>query len=206
MSGFHDGSGFFPCNGAGFACLVPPEEGPPVSGSEGPNAPGTTANDDAVGTVAWSDTDGAMANGEALVAVVSGGTGVEQSNYLLLTNFGFAIPAGATIDGIVASIDRDGNGQLIGAGAEIRDAVVKLVIGGVVTGNNKAITGSAWPTTETATEYGGVADLWGTTPTAEQINAAGFGIVVSVDFQDFVGQAMQALVDFTSLTVHYTEA
>lgn len=54
--------------------------------------------------------------------------------------------------------------------------IIKLVIGGTVTGNNKS-TSATIPSTLQFVSYGGSADLWGTTPTVAQVNASDFGVV-----------------------------
>ncbi len=71
--------------------------------------PGTMADDATVGTWAWSNpnnaklSDDTYANGDA---VANGGL----SHYLKATNFGFAIPAGAVINGIVVEIEKNQSG------------------------------------------------------------------------------------------------
>jgi len=67
-------------------------------------SPGTLADDAAVGAVAWTN-PGNAASSDNAYAVFST-SGVQQSHYLKATNFGFSIPAGATIDGVAVSIER----------------------------------------------------------------------------------------------------
>lgn len=88
------------------------------------------------------------------------------------TNYGFNIPAGATINGITVQINREGSANTLGLG--VRDSVVKLVKGGTVVGTNKAVTGTTWGTTFSTVTYGGTNDLWGTTWTPSDINSANF--------------------------------
>jgi hypothetical protein len=54
---------------------------------------------------------------------------------------------------------------------------VRLVKGGVISGDNKA-TGSI-TTSDAYYSFGGAADLWGLTLTESDIEASGFGVVVS---------------------------
>ena len=115
------------------------------------------------------------------------------------TNFALNVPAGATITGIQVEIMR------AASGATVVDNVVSLVKGGAITGDNKA-TATAWPippptpNMQTAT-YGGPADLWGTTWTPAEINAADFGVALSARR---TAGSVTASVDYFRVTVTYT--
>ena len=69
--------------------------------SVGPSSATANGNDASVGTVAWSNTAFAMSSDNSYATVADA-----TSNYLTLTNFGFAIPGGSTIDGIEISIEK----------------------------------------------------------------------------------------------------
>ena len=58
-------------------------------------SPGTMANDNAVGTVAWVNPDNAKISNNAYATVNSAQS---TSYYLKATNFGFSIPTGAPIN------------------------------------------------------------------------------------------------------------
>lgn len=69
-------------------------------------------------------------------------------------------------------------------GGVLADLEVRLVVGGVPAGDNKAVPG-AWPTPDAygavpPQVYGGAADSWGLTLTPEIVNAPNFGIAVRV--------------------------
>jgi len=83
----------------GFAVLVS------EAADEGANSPGTMADDATVGTVAWSNPDRAKSLADGNATAVLSSLGV--SHYLKATNFGFSIPTGATIDGILAEINKN---------------------------------------------------------------------------------------------------
>lgn len=119
---------------------------------------------------------------------------------LCAKNLGFSIPAGATINGLTAEIKR----SRTDGGGDARDSVVKLTkSGSAVTGGDKADVVTAWPTSLTYKTYGGVADLWSTTLSVAEVNAATFGVCVSVtDSVD--GDTVN--VDFTRVTITYTPA
>jgi hypothetical protein len=82
--------------------------------------------------------------------------------------------------------------------ADVVDSVVRLLKGGVLVGDNKA-SASTWPGVETVATYGASNDLWGTTWTPAEVNAADFGIALSV-----VVTEGSAQVDHISITVYYT--
>lgn len=137
----------------------------------GPNLAGTGADDSAVGTIAWSSPGNLTAEdgSEAAASVTAGAT----THYLKATNFGFSIPSGDTIDGILVEVKNRAQ-----TASRISDVTVSIVKGGSVVGDNKAF-GTTWPTALTWRSYGGAADLWGTTWTDSDINASNFGVVIS---------------------------
>ena len=53
----------------------------------------------------WSGA-GNILSSDNVDASVAPGTGAVYSNYLVAKNFGFSIPSGATIDGIIVKIER----------------------------------------------------------------------------------------------------
>ncbi len=88
-------------------------------------------------------------------------------------------------------------------GGNIRDNVVSLVKNNVVVGNNKAATGTDWPTSDATATYGtGTTDLWGTTWTTTDINNANFGVVLSVT--GTTSNDETARVDNITITVTYS--
>lgn len=164
----------------------------------GPNAPGTMTDDAAVGTVAWSNPGNVATSNDVRAIASSGGA---TSHYLNCSNFGFAIPAGSTINGVTVSIERMSN-RLTAVRYAI-DSTVSLVKGGTVSGSNKADLVAKWPLTEAVATYGGASDLWGLTLTDSDVNASTFGVVLSAfvthDIASTSGQ-----VDFISITIDYT--
>lgn len=165
---------------------------PVAAASLGPNYPDTGTNS-GTGT-AWSDTGSIVSNNDddAYVDLASG----HVSQLLVATDFDFAIPSGSTIQGIQVVIGR------MATGSTIRDSEVRLVKNGTTTGNNKAITSEGWPTNERTISYGGASDLWGTTWTAEDINANNFGVVLSVR-NTSSSNTRRALVDYIRITLTY---
>ncbi|HVU95391.1 MAG TPA: T9SS type A sorting domain-containing protein [Puia sp.] len=114
-----------------------------------------------------------------MLSVTTGATDV-----LELTNFGFNIPTGSTINGIEVDITRQQSGGLsltiLGStiNGTVNDNLVQLV-GPGVTSVNKA-GGSAWPAANGSAVYGSSSDTWGPTAwTAAMVNSPSFGVHLS---------------------------
>ncbi len=176
--------------------------GCPAGGTydSGPRNAGTGTDNNAVGTVAWGTPGNITVAGNpyATMSVPTSST----THYLQGSNYGFAIPANATINGITVVINRQSSGS---TSPLLRDSRVSLVkaVGGVQS-TNKAITGTNWSNSglETAT-YGGSSDLWGTTWTPAEINTSGFGVVLSA-INGNTSYSRTATVDYIQITVSYT--
>ncbi len=183
---------------------------------------GTGANDATVGTAAWSNPSNATGSSTSTFASVSytDTNNNETTEYLKLTNYGFSVPAGATINGIAASIYEKGNSATnsdilpppygdVSWGQSVQDFSVKLYKGGTITGADRAL-GSNWPNVASAVSYGGTTDLWGTTWTAADINGSGFGIGISANLTVFTSNphvpttTAIAAVYYAQITVYYT--
>ena len=161
----------------------------------GPSAPGTMADDSAVGAGVWATVDNAKVNDSSYS---TNGSGAPATHYIKATAFGFSIPSGATINGIEVGITRkaDNNSKFNYAS----DNIVKLVKGGSVVGTSKASAGTKWPTSDGTVTYGATSDLWGTTWTDSEINASNFGVVLSANTV-----SATASVNYISATITYTE-
>ncbi len=122
------------------------------------------------------------------------------SHYLNGTNYGFTVPGNAIINGIQVSIMRQSSSSALSN--SINDEVVQLIKGGSQVGDDKG-TSTDWPTSMGTATYGGVADLWGTTWTAAEINATNFGVALSGRNQSPYA-SRTASVDYMQITVTYT--
>ena len=164
-------------------------------GTSGPNSPGTMEDDATVGTVVWDFPDNAKVgdNTNARATTMTG----NDTHYLKATNFGFAIPAGATISGILVEM-RKWN-------PPVSDTVIKLVKSdGTIGTENKADIGTAWSTYGNRLNYipyGSSSDLWDETWTPEDINDVDFGVVLSATTTT---NYQYAFVDHIRITVYYT--
>ena len=164
--------------------------------SEGPKSPASVVNV-AGADLDWLSPEEAVSSNNIYANVTfTPFTLGEVSDYLRATDFGFAIPTGATIDGIVAEFEAQS------------DVVhnwnsVLIVKGGVSTGTDQSDF-SALPTTDAYKTFGSSTNLWGTTWTAADINGTGFGVQARVTDEND-GNGNTARIDHIRITVYYTE-
>jgi hypothetical protein len=124
-----------------------------------------------------------------------------ESHYLKVTGFDFsAIPAGATINGILVEVER--SYALKQTEALPIDNHVKMVKGGTISGD--AIYGGNIPASDTYRTFGGVTQLWGLSWTDTDIKLSTFGCVYSVT--EGGGGSYRCRCDHIRITVYYTEA
>ncbi len=160
---------------------------------------GTGTNTTVVGSADWANPGFIIADDTSYASATLTGS-ILSSGYLEGTDYGFAIPIDAAINGIVVTIGRHESGTRPDY-LDVRDSTVKLMKAGVLTGNNKAAAGTEWPTTAaTPAVYGTSADLWGTTWTPADINNNNFGVALSV----ISGVNRIAYVDYMRISVTYT--
>lgn len=164
--------------------------------SSGPNSPGTVANDSSsVGGVAWSNTSFALTSNDQYATVLISPFG--SSYFLKCTNFGFSIPSGATINGVIVGVECWSE-QLLAT-----DYNVNLVKGGTPSGDNKAYNPDI--TTESTITYGGISDLWGLTLTPTDINSSTFGAAWA-GINSSPKFSSRIYIDTITITVYYTES
>ncbi len=152
-------------------------------------APGNGANGGG-GDVAWTSASNITAD-DLNYAQVSLGAG-QVSDWLIADNFGFAIPSGATIDGVVVSVKRYGMGTVVDSSVRISDPVGP-------TGDDKADFAS-WPGMVANTAYGAPTDDWSAGLSASDANNSGFGVHIKAT--SVAGAT--ALVGYVEITVHYS--
>jgi len=168
----------------------------------GPNLAGTggtsgTCNGSTV--FCWTSPGNVTTNDGVFAQVALGSSA--PSNELQGTNFGFAIPAGSTINGITVEIFK----KAISGFGSPTDADVTILKAGVATGTNLGHLGAAnnWLSAGGIDTYGGSSTLWGATWTPADINAANFGVQISCTEWTGGGSAT-AGVDFIRITITYT--
>jgi len=170
----------------------------PASSSSGPLNPSTTSTDSSVGTVDWLNA-GNITSSDDSYATTDGGLSMgATSYYLTATNFGFSIPTGAVIDGIIVEWEKGSDAN------DIDDNAIRIIKGDTIGSTDKSVT-TNWPTTDAYTSYGSSTDLWGETWTVSDINASGFGAALSaIHPQDFLPGGVPR-IDHVRITVHYRE-
>jgi len=168
--------------------------------SEITKSPQTMADDATVGTVAWSNPDNAKVSDNVYATATN--IGPVTSHYLKATNFGFSIPVGATINGILAEFERKTNST------PSVDSAIKIVKSDGTIGTTNKSTGAGWSTTEAYVSFGGESDLWGETWTYTDINDTDFGVVLSlvIDSGGNGPPGYVSSVDHIRITVYYTSA
>lgn len=164
---------------------------------------GTGANVTGVGTEAWASPgnitadDGSNASGAAAAKD-------EQMNYLVGSNFGFAIPAGSTIDGIEArlqALDLDVSGTDVEAAGITHVIIYK----DNSTPGNDLETGETPVTLSPANyDYGSSSELWGLSWTPAEINSSNFQLRISMNAGTTGFTAGDPAVDFLAVNVHFT--
>ena len=158
--------------------------------SEGPNSPGTVVNDASSGDVAWVNPGNATASDNAYATVT---LSYQTTQFLQATDFGFSIPAEATINGIVCEFEH-------------KNTIGDLLLGTYIIKGGARVSASYADVQSALSEayqsVGSPVDLWDTTWTAAEINASDFGIAL---FNNDPKTGVYS-VDHVRITVYYTEA
>jgi subtilisin-like proprotein convertase family protein len=166
-----------------------------IPGTAGANFAGTGTTSGGFGT-SWINTSRVSANDNSYTTTTDNLDNGDVSEGLIATNFGFAIPANATITGVQVTI-----GRFASNSNTIRDNNLQLVVGGATTGANRA-SATGWTSSEIAAAYGSTSDLWGTALTPAQVNASNFGVSLAVEC--YSGNNRSPFVDYIQITISYT--
>jgi Tfp pilus assembly protein PilX len=125
-----------------------------------------------------------------------------NSANLDVTNFGYPLPAGATINGFEVTIQRKASSS--SATNNIVDTDIFLLKNSTTTSaTDKSLTTTKWPTTSGSQIYGGATDLWGSTWTGANVASSGFGVRIKVH-STCSSCNLTASVDGVSIKVYYT--
>lgn len=159
--------------------------------------PSSCVNNTSTGSVNWTNPSLAYTSDNAFAqAILNGST----SRYLYCTGYGFAIPAGAVIQGIVVNVERKSDRTSNGGSA---DAAVRLIKAGAI-GATDGSTATTYTTADVIEAHGSISDLWGTTWTAADINAANFGVAFAAMKPDNKGPDHVVDVDHIQVVVTYS--
>jgi hypothetical protein len=132
---------------------------------------GSASNDSSLGTIAWSNPVNAVGATDAQYAVASLSASNPNSQYLKVTDFGFDLVPGSQVQGVRVTVRRVASGNIV-------DNSVRLVVGGSIVGENKAV-GGAWGTTPHSATYGAEDDAWGLTLFGSDVVGSNFGVVIA---------------------------
>lgn len=134
---------------------------------------GTVADDATAGSTSWlspADAQGSPTHDAASA------TGTGESHYLKATNFGFAIPTGAQINGVKAYVSVSEN-----ATGTVTDTKARIVKADGTIGSTDKSSGRNWVNSSTlgtffdCIPHGGATDLWGETITEATVEDTDFG-------------------------------
>ncbi len=151
--------------------------------------------DGETGTLDWNLTNSVFSSDDLYATVNLNNNNI--SHYLKATSYGFSIPSTATILGITVEIEKK-----CSSATGCIDSSVRLIKGGVVSGNDKADIVTDYPTSDNIYKsYGGSSDLWGLTLTPADINAIDFGVAFASERT--AGGSQTFSVDHIKVTVYY---
>jgi hypothetical protein len=145
----------------------------------------------------WSDVEYTDASDDKYASFgnIPGGIG-SFTDYMVITNFGFNIPQGTIIHGIVVSIERSDPAGLTA------DYSIRIVKGGTI-GATERSTGAAYPLTDADQTYGSTTDLWGESWSYKEITNADFGVAIAAKRNSIMGTT-QGQVDNVRITVYFS--
>ncbi len=163
----------------------------------GPNSPASVINTFAGGEKDWIDPSNATTSNNVYATAGTSSSCCDfATEWLQSTDFGFAIPGDATVDGILAEVEAS---QDVGGGTASLDPP-RIVKGGTRI-FDPAKTSQNVTTSDVYYSFGGSSDLWNTTWSASDINASNFGFAVAGTLPAVDGITLR--VDHTRVTVYY---
>lgn len=170
----------------------------------GPNNPASAINTICAfsysSTVGYTPAANVLASDNVYATAVHCACCDQNTQCLTISDFGFSIPVGAVINGIVLEVEKK---RSAGGSGTVEDKGLQIMKGGLLTGPNKSQSGVDWPLTDTYVTYGASSDLWGTTWTASDINASNFGVsLASISY--VCGATITTSIDHVRMTVYYT--
>jgi MSHA biogenesis protein MshQ len=152
-----------------------------------------------VGNPNWNNPDRAETNNASYATSTLGDN--TASDQLVCTQYGFTVPTGAVILGIVISVERRTND--VTAIAPTRDFSMRVLKAGVAVGADRATT-TDYTLADVVEDHGSAVDLWGTSWTPAEINNANFGARFQAQKAGTLGGNVQVSVDHVAITVHFT--
>ena len=176
--------------------------------SEGPLICGTGGSGgdyDHMGNAGWSTPSNITADDGLYSNVILDpkGVGGAKSKWLRATNFGFDIPAGATIDGVKVTA------ELKASSTDQTPALssAQLVSGGSRAGQENT-SNTNLTTSDADYDRGGETDTWGMALSAATVNDSGFGVDIMVELLAPSGGDLGPTTiscDKIAMTIYFTE-
>ncbi len=165
----------------------------------GPNSPAYAVNDASYGTLSWLNVNNAFSSNDIRATGSSTLSNPQSTNYLLLSNFGFAVNPCDNITGIELRIEWSKTGS-----GTITDDAIKLVLDGVIqSGINKA-NGTTLTTSDVINLYGSSSDNWGFSLTGSDVNNINFGVAIAVKRNSGGGSAPTPQIDHVTLKLFHS--
>jgi hypothetical protein len=165
-------------------------------------SPTACTNVAGIGTVAWAPATlaGPLGSDDVYATASVDGT---TTNFLQCIGYGFAIPAGATINGITVNVERKSSSIANGGSRDAAMRLVKDVAGVASIQATDRSTATTYTATDVVEAHGGATDLWGATWTAADINAANFGAAFAATKASGAGAAHTVSVDHMQIGISY---
>lgn len=147
--------------------------------------------------------DNSFTTAATLITLFSG-----QTANLQATNFGFNIPAGATICGIEVQVKKMANNvgiiPIVLLESYVTDLNVQIIKGGTLIGDNYAQPAHWANASNNYATYGGNGDTWNVgSLTAADVNASNFGVSFSAEINDLASLLPSVNIDHIDMTIHY---
>ena len=165
----------------------------------GPNNASSFSNADLPGySQQWTNVNNAQSDDEnyATFGNLPGAAG-SYTDYMVVTDFGFTIPAGTIINGIKVEVNcSDPN-------THTSDFSVRIIKTGNISGTNKA-AGTPYSVSDSYMVYGGSTDLWGETWDYKFIDDNKFGVAIAAQRNTSDDITTDGRVDNIRITVYYT--
>ena len=158
-------------------------------------SPASCSQSTVSGGQAWSNPGRAIASDDSYATASLGNQ--QYTNNLVCTGLNFAIPVGATINGITVNVERKESTK------NARDYSVRLVKGGAIVGDDLAAN-DKYDSSDEIAAHGAANNLWGEAWTPASINAANFGVAFAAYKTGVGGGASTVSVDHVQIVVDYT--
>ena len=166
--------------------------------TQGPLSPATIITDDSNGgDINWTNPGNAVSSNNSYALVTM--TFTHFSYWLVVKNFGFSIPSGATINGVVVEVECNANADNLVEGYLVKNGTIQSQGTNEMSNMPSHITSS--DAYVSAPDEGLPPTLWGIALTSSDVNNSGFGVAFFI--QGGISQ-LTFNVDHVRMTVDYT--